>query len=340
MQEEKNLRKSMIDIKDIKKVLIIRCGAIGDVLHTSEVFRSIKRNNAEIKIHYLTTNVPARMLSADKDIDRLITIDKVDYKNVFKMAKELKKENYDVILNLQPSLKLRLLAILSGAKHTFNYDKNPDIHAVKNFFDTAGENISGLDFHNDLYLYIPENIIDEVKNELPNDKKYIVITTQAGPVREGKKWRPEKFEELIRKISEKYDVNIILSGTNEEKDSLSRYENISENVYIFAGKFDILQSAALFSAAEYMIGADTGPIHIASASHHPICIALYGAMAIYRTGVLGDKNHSLKSSKLSCIPCRKKFCKLRNGEFSPCMDDICADDIMKIIEKDNILPLK
>ena len=330
----------MIDIKDINKVLIIRCGAIGDVLHTSEVFRSIKRADFKTEIHYLTTNVPARMLSADKDLDRIITIDKVDYKNVFKTAKELKKENYDVILNLQPSLKLRLLAMLSGAKHTFNYDKNPDIHAVKNFFDTAGDNINGLDFKNELNLYIPDDVISEVKNELPDGKKYIVITTQAGPVREGKKWRPEKFEELIKKITDKYDVNIILSGTNDEKDSLSRFENISDNVYIFAGKFDILQSAALFAGSEYMIGADTGPVHIASATHHPVCIALYGAMAIYRTGVLGDKNHSLKSSKLSCIPCRNKFCKLRNGEFSPCMDDICADDIMKIIEKDNILPLK
>lgn len=330
----------MTDIKDVNKVLIIRCGAIGDVLHTSEVFRSIKRAKPETEIHYLTSKVPARMLSADRDIDRIIIIDKVDYKNVFSMSKELKKENYDVILNLQPSLKLRLLAFLSGAKHTFNYDKNPDIHAVKNFFDTAGDNISGLEFKNDLKLYIPDDVINEVRNELPDGKKYIVITTQAGPVREGKKWRPEKFKELIGKITEKYDVNILLSGTKEEKDSLSEFENISGNVYIFAGKFDILQSAALFSMAEYMIGADTGPIHIATATHHPVCIALYGAMAIYRTGVLGEKNHSVKSSKLSCIPCCKKFCKLRNGEFSPCMDAISSDDIMKIIETDNILPLK
>ena len=330
----------MIELSSIKKVLVIRCGAIGDVLHTSEVFRSLKRANSGIEIHYLTTKVPAKMLSADPDIDKIITIEKINYKNIFKLSKELKPEKYDVILNLQPSLKLRLLAFLTGAKHTFNYDKNPEIHAVKNFFDTAGENINGLEFKNELSLTIPENVVNEVKNKIPQDKKFIVITTQAGPVREGKKWRPEKFKELIIKILEKYDVNVILSGTSEEREALSKFENLHDNVYIFAGDFDILQSAAMFSLAEYMIGADTGPLHIATATHNPVCIALYGAMAIYRTGLLGEKNHSVKSSKLDCIPCGKKFCKLRNGEFSPCMDDIEVDEIIKIIDDEAILPFK
>ena len=330
----------MIELTDINKVLIIRCGAIGDVLHTSEVFRSMKRAKSDIEIHYLTTAVPAKMLSADKDIDKIITTDKVDYRHVFELAKVLKKENYDVIFNLQPSLKLRLLTFLTGAKHVYNYDKNPDIHAVRNFFDTAGGNIKGLEFKNDLSLNIPENVIDDVRNKLPSDKKFIVVTTQAGPVREGKKWRVEKFKDLILKILNKYDVNIILSGTKDELASLSVFENIHPNVYIYAGCFDILESAAMFSMAEYVIGADTGPLHIASATHHPVCIALYGAMAIYRTGLLGENNYSVKSSKLGCIPCRKKFCKLRNGEFSPCMDDILPEDILEIIGNSEILPLK
>lgn len=330
----------MIEVKNIKKVLIIRCGAIGDVLHTSEVFRSLKRADSNIEIHYLTMKVPAKMLSADKDINRIIVIDKVDYKHIFSLSKELKKEKYDVILNLQPSLKLRILAMLTTAKHTFNYDKNPDIHAVRNFFDTAGENIQGLDFKNELSLTIPDNVLNEVKSKLPNDKKFIVITTQAGPVREGKKWRPEKFKDLILKILDRYDVNIILSGTKEELDSLSVFKDLHPNVYIFAGNFDILESAAMFSLSECMIGADTGPLHIATATHYPVCIALYGAMAIYRTGLLGEKNYSVKSSKLGCIPCRKKFCKLRNGEFSPCMDDILPEDILEIIDRVDILPKK
>lgn len=327
-------------IENPQKVLIIRCGAIGDVLHTSEVYRSIKRTYPNCKIHYLTTDIPAKMISADRDIDKIITVEKVKYKDLFKILPELKNEKYDVIINLQPSFKLRLLTLLSGAKKTLNYDKNLDIHAVLNFYETAGNEIKGLSFKNELKLYIPPSIIESVKMAIPTDKKFVVMTTQAGPVREGKKWRVEKFKELALKIVEKYDVAVILTGTAGDREYVKPFEGLSPQIFNLAGRFDILESAGMFSLAEYMIGADTGPLHIASATGKPICIGLYGAMAIHRTGIVGEKHHSVKSSQLGCIPCQKRFCKLRNGEYSPCMDNISPDDIMKLIEEDNILPLK
>lgn len=327
-------------IENFNKILIIRCGAIGDVLHTSEVFRSIKRSYPNSEIHYLTTEIPAKLISADKDIDKIITIEKVDYKSIFKLAKQIKDEKYDIVINLQPSLKLRLLVFLLGVKHVFNYDKNLDLHAVYNFYQTAGENIANLTFKNELHLDIPEDVKNHVKLAIPTNKKFVVITTQAGPVREGKKWRIEKFKELAIKLVEKYDISVILTGTAQDRDSLKIFENLHPEIFDLAGRFNILESAALFSFAEYMIGADTGPLHIASAVEKPICIGLYGAMAIHRTGLVGEKHHCVKSSKLGCIPCQKRFCKLRNGEYSPCMDDINVDDIMSIIESENILPLK
>lgn len=327
-------------IENFNKILIIRCGAIGDVLHTSEVFRSIKRTYPNSEIHYLTTDIPAKLISADKDIDKIITIEKVSYKNIFVLAKQIKDEKYDIVINLQPSLKLRLFVFLLGAKHVFNYDKNLDIHAVYNFYQTVGENIANLTFKNELHLYIPEDVKNHVKLAIPTNKKFVVITTQAGPVREGKKWRIEKFKELALKLVEKYDISVILTGTAQDRDSLKVFENLHSEIYDLAGRFNILESAALFSFAEYMIGADTGPLHIASAVEKPICIGLYGAMAIHRTGLVGEKHHCVKSLKLGCIPCQKRFCKLRNGEYSPCMDDINVDDILSIIENENILPLK
>lgn len=336
---KRNLKELKM-IENPKKILIIRCGAIGDVLHTSETYRSIKRTYPDCEIHYLTTEVPAKMISADKDISKIITIEKVSYQNVFKLIPTLKEEKYDLIINLQPSLKLRLLALFAKPKKVSNYDKDLEKHAVFNFYETAANAVKGLEFKNELKLYIPDEVKNAVKCAIPTDKKFIVMTTQAGPVREGKKWRIEKFKELALKLVEKYDVAVILTGTNQDRELLSSFENINPQIFNLAGRFNILESAALFSFSEYMIGADTGPLHIASATGKPICIALYGAMAIPRTGLVGEKHHSVKSTKLGCIPCQKRFCKLRNGEYSPCMDDISPDDIMQIIENDNILPSK
>lgn len=336
---KRNLKELKM-IENPKKILIIRCGAIGDVVHTSETYRSIKRTYPDCEIHYLTTEVPAKMISADKDISKIITVKKVSYQNILKLIPEIKAEKYDLIINLQPSLKLRLLSFFANPEKISTYDKDLEKHAVFNFYETAEKAIKGLEFKNELNLYIPEQVKDVIKYSIPTDKKFVVMATQAGPVREGKKWRIEKFKELALKLVEKYDIAIVLTGTNQDRELLSSFENIHPQIFNLAGRFNILESAALFSFSEYMIGADTGPLHIASATGKPICIALYGAMAISRTGLVGEKHHSVKSTKLGCIPCQKRFCKLRNGEYSPCMDDISPDDIMQIIENDNILPTK
>lgn len=334
--EEKRSGACMIE--NPKKVLIMRLGAIGDVVQTSEVFRSIKRAYKECEIHYLTGTIPANLYSRDEDLAKVFTLDKLSFKNIFTIAKKLRAEKYDVAICLKSSLKMYLLAWLSGAKNILSYTSDSEKHLVYNYFQTIEGKISSVEFKNELSLKIPEDVKNGVKPAIPTDKKFVILATQAGQPKEGRKWRIEKYKELACKLTEKYDVAVILTGTAEERERLEAFDGM-ENVYDLAGRFNILESAALCSFAEYVVGADTGILHIASALEKPICIGLYGAMSIQRSGVLGDKNHSLTSHKLGCIPCGKNFCKLRNGEFTPCMDDIDADDIMSIIEEDGILPL-
>lgn len=319
-----------------KKILIIRLGAIGDVLHTYKVANSIKQAHPETEIKFLTGKVPAKMIKFCPDLDEVLIFGKNNYKNIIKTGLALRKENFDLIVNLQPSTKLRLLAFLTGAKKTLNYKKNPDIHAVKNFFDTVGNEYPELEFTNELKITIPEKIFEEVDPKLPSGK-FVVIAPMAGPVREGKKWRSEYFKELALKIIEKYNVHIIFSGSSDEKERLEEFEKLHPKTRVIAGEFDILQSAAMFSRATYVIGADTGPLHIATATRNPVCIGLYGAMAIYRTGLVGEKNYSVKADNLGCIPCKARYCKIKRGEFSPCMDAITPEKVFEIIEKDGAL---
>ena len=57
-----------------QKILIIRQGAIGDVVHTTETYRSIKRLLPDSEIHYLTTKTPAELLYGDPDLTKLIIL--------------------------------------------------------------------------------------------------------------------------------------------------------------------------------------------------------------------------------------------------------------------------
>ena len=68
-----------------KKILILRQGAIGDVVHTTNIFRSIKAKHPEVEIDYLTGKVPSMLLEHDTRLNRVIKLEGKDYKYLTKM---------------------------------------------------------------------------------------------------------------------------------------------------------------------------------------------------------------------------------------------------------------
>ena len=71
-----------------KKVLIIRIGAIGDVVETTGLLRALKK--AGYCIDYLTGNAPAQLLKNDLDIENLFILEKMFLRNI----KNLKSKRF------------------------------------------------------------------------------------------------------------------------------------------------------------------------------------------------------------------------------------------------------
>ena len=112
---------------NIKKILIIRTGAIGDVVHSTNLYRSIKKFYPSIKIHYMTSELVKPLLISDPDLEKIITINpKFSLFSAYtkELANILKQEYYDLVINLHPSFKVRGLIFLSDIKKQLIYKKN------------------------------------------------------------------------------------------------------------------------------------------------------------------------------------------------------------------------
>lgn len=323
----------------MEKILIIRQGAIGDVVHTTNVFRSIKEIYPDSKIDYLTGALPAELLKNDSRLNRVIVLEGKNYSYLTKLAFGFQKEKYDLIINLQPSFRFKFLSLFSMPKKIVTYKKTFKLHAVENFFRTAKKVFKDIENPNDLKLEIPVEIIEKVKSQIPQDKKLVVINTQTGPVRHGRKWSMKFFKELALEILEEHDCNILVAGSSEDVEKVKCFENLHPNIHVIAGKFTLLESAAAFSLCDVFISGDTGPLHIASAVDGPYCIGLYGAMPVQRTGPWGI-NHFAVSADLSCIPCNRRKCQIKEYEdtdTNPCMTAITPEHIMRIIKDNDLL---
>ena len=322
----------------MKKILIIRLGAIGDVVHTTNIIRSIKAKYPDAEIHYATGGAPLQLLKNDSQLSKVFLLGK-KYSDLTKLGLQLAKEKYDLILNLQPSLRFRYLSFLCFPKKIVEYKKNPQIHAVENFFLTATEAIDGLVNPENLKLELAQNVIEKVKKEICNERKIVILNTQTSLTRKGRKWSEENFKKLALLLVEKYGCDILFTGAKEDIEAVKCYRNLHENVKVVAGEYSLEESAAVFSLCDLMISSDTGPLHIATAFEKPRCIGFYGAADMNRTGPWGKKHFSL-SANLDCSPCCSRNCSIKGYEtadINPCLEAITPEMVMQFIEDNGLL---
>ncbi len=325
---------------NINKILIIRLGAIGDVVHTTSLFRAIKKYNPNIEIHYLTSKLIEPLLIADPDLNKVIPVkEKIslfsDYTK--ELAQILKNEKYDLAINLQPSFKIKYLLFLAGIKKQLIYRKTFRLHAVTNFWQTGLKAFPELKEEKELKLYLPSDAINRAK-ELVKDLKRPITVINAGGVlskRQGRTYPINKWIELGEKIIEKTGGTIILNGAKEDREILSDLNKIP-NCVNFIGELSLVESCAVIEQADLMISGDSGPLHIATALGVK-SVGLYGSMPANRTGCYSNGINVI--SEKECVPCNRRKCKyLKKSKnlFAPCMEEINTETIInKITEIKN-----
>ena len=319
---------------NFKKILFIRIGAIGDVIHTLNAPRAIKELYPDIEIHY-ASSMPKSFLAYTPYIDKVITVPNIKKMGIFSklirdFAQTLKSENYDAVINLQPSIKTRVLARLAGINNIYNYRKNKT-HAVKNYWQTAKRAFPEINLHDNLEFKLAPTLTKELEKKLEG-LKHPYIVFNSGHVfakRQGRTYPIEKWVELGNKIQNKYNGTIIITGVKVDAEVLKPLETIPNSVS-FVDKLTLEENSALLGCADLVVSGDSGPLHIASALGIKV-LGLFGSMPISRTGPYGKNCYTITSTK-KCSPCNYRRCKyLRKTKelFAPCMKEIEVDDILK-----------
>jgi lipopolysaccharide heptosyltransferase II len=313
----------------LKKILIIRFSSIGDIVLTTPVIRCIKEQKPEIEIHYVTKKSFKGILENNPYITKIHTIEK----DVKEISDELKKENFDFVVDLhnnirsmqtkkivgKPSSSFKKLNFKKWILVNFKIDKMPATHIVDRYMQTVEE----LGIKNDnkgLDYFIPAS--DEVTlSSLPttHQKNYIGFVIGA------KFFTKQLPVEKIISICKKINQPIILLGGKEDNERAMQIEKaVGINIYNACGKYNLNQSASLVKQAAKIISHDTGLMHIAAAFKKEI-ISVWGntVPAFGFTPYLPDpKSKMVEVQHLSCRPCSKiGYDKCPKGHFK-CMMEI------------------
>ncbi len=323
-----------------KKILIIRLGALGDVVMTTIIASAIKQKHPDYEIHYLTQVEIAPILENNPYIDKIITWNTQNRKSIkqlFKTGKKLFNERYDIVFNLTIAIRNLLLSLMCCSKKVVNrkYTKGS---WIDDFFQTAKSAIKDIEQPERLYLGINKDSqqkINEFLNDYPKPHIAIVAGGATDRSRQGRIWNIENWKKLIKELQNLYGGTIFVCGTKYER---NYHEQLSaDNVVICSGDFNISDSNAMFKEMDLMIAGDTGPLHIASA-HNIKTLALLGSTSPDKIKPYGQNGYYISSND-NCKYCWQKKCKFLkdNEKYTPCMEHITVDMVLNKIKENNLL---
>lgn len=275
----------------LKNILILKIGALGDVVRTTYLLPSIIKKYGDIKIYWITSEIAFDLLKYNKYIDELIIIndnikikqleeiefdlilsledeekifskiEKIKYKKISGVFKEDNKLTYTD--DLKEWFDMGLISKYGKEKADFLKKKNMKSHAE---IFSEGLKLEKLKpyFFNDIKI---EKEIKEKFSFLKRNKSLIGLNLNAGKRWPSKALRIEEGKKLIKLLLNNKDIYILLLGGKEDleynKKLIEEFKNI--DCIELIEPCNLNKFSAIIKNLDILICSDTLALHLAIA---------------------------------------------------------------------------
>jgi ADP-heptose:LPS heptosyltransferase len=254
----------------MRKILVIKHGALGDVVLATGPFQAIRQHHKDDHITLLTTPPYADMLRTSGYFDEIWIDTRPKLYNVFAFFKLIGNINrggfsriYDMQTSERTSWYFKMLrnpkpewvGTAEGASHRHNTPERTTLHTVERQKQQLA--IAGIP-------KLPKPNIDWLTSNISRfalPARFALIAAGGSSHRPGKRWPASHYGVLCNWLVEK-NITPILIGTQAEASVLSTIEAMCPTVRNLLGQTNFADIATLARSAVCAVGNDTGPIHL------------------------------------------------------------------------------
>ena len=335
-----------------QNVLVIKMSAIGDVILAVPSLKAIRAGfpNANIKV---LVGVQAReVLEHCPYINDKIVCDfkgaHGGSRGFWRLVKEIQKQCFDIVIDLQNNNKSHALSFLSMASLRYGYDNrklsfflNKKVKDDAPYLDPLEHQFRVLRLAGikpiDKKLELWPSADDEAAtgglltdNWMKPTQNLVGINMRASAKWSTKNWPGANIASLCDALAKEALTRVVLTGTKDDIDLANNISKLTKSKPIIAaGKTSIGELACLIRRFKVFLTPDSAPLHIASAVGTPV-VALFGPTDPARHVVpLENCLVICKSDELKCIPCYSPTC-VKNFK---CMKMITVGEVYGAIRR-------
>lgn len=312
---------------DFSKILVVKWDEIGDMATATHVFELLRKQYPYAVIDVLCKPFVKGLIINDPNINTIYT-DINDWNMRYPVVVELRgtwKTLFKAI-RFNPFMRTSRARVRwrNRGKQLHEYQTN--FECLKGLLSTSAVNIQPR-----LYFSAEDKII--VDNYCKKESINSIAIFHAGARKKLRQWNPERFALVAQYAHEKYGLDIVFIGSEDEREVVSSIQaQIPFKTFDATGVFSLSQLSYLCSIAKFYIGNESGPMHIASAFNLPL-IALFGP-GVPDVFYPKSTNAVVLHHVLECNPCDQIHCV---QPTNPCISRIQSSDVL--LKMDEILHL-
>ena len=313
-----------------RRILIVRLGAMGDVLHAQPAVQMIREALPQAEVGWAIERRWVPLLCAsdfplagptsperplvenvhvvDTRAWRKSLLSSRTFHSISSSFSGMRGQKYDVALDFQGAIKSAVVASLSGAASVIGFQEPRERAAQMLYSETVATSEAHVVDQN---IALAREVLggkESTTTRLPVDRaaeewvatrlreigasQFAILAPTAGWA--AKEWPRARFGIVAAELAKLGLASLINFGPGEESIAEEVRAASSGSAIPFA--CDLSQLIALTRRAALFIGGDTGPMHLAAALDVPV-VALFGPTDPARNGPYSRRARVLRSSK-------------------------------------------
>jgi heptosyltransferase I len=281
-----------------KRILVVRLGAMGDIVHALPAAASLKHGFPGSRLTWVVEPKWAPLLDGNPFVDRVVPFRRGSLREILETRRQLRSERYDLAVDFQGLIKSALAASAARPERIFGFHQSQ-----------VREKLAGL-FYSDRVRSRSAHVVDQnldlaaaagaraMLKTFPLPPGRQESTLPGGPFVlacplagwRSKQWPAEYYRELAVRLREEMGVTLVVDGPVAAEEMLAAAGDAFRH---FSGLAGLLFAMRRASA---VVGGDSGPLHLAAALGKP-GVAIFGPTDPARNGPYGGSITVLRSPR-------------------------------------------
>ncbi len=339
----------MIDSQFIRKILVIKLRAIGDVLLSTIVLRNLRLSFPDAGLEFLTEPPSLDIVKHNPDVNNVLVFDRGTMSGI-QLIRFVRSRRYDLVIDLFGNPRTAMVTRLSGARYRVGYRFKGRTYAYNIVVEPRGGEVHNTQFNldalerigiaiQDRNLYFPiahehESYIRAYVESIAR-KGIPLVALNTGGGWYTKRWSLEHFAQLADRIAGTMNVAILLTWGPGQLAEVQQVQSMAKHHLHIPPETTLQQLGALLKRCAFVVSNDSGPMHIAAAVGTPV-LGIFGPTNPLLQGPYGNSHLTVRNESVKCLGCNLTACPIAH----PCMRELSVDEVyaavQKLVKKNNI----